>query len=53
MFTIQYKGHFIHGYVNKPLCNILVMSESGQYTITGLKSLHSAKCYITKKLTLN
>lgn len=52
MNTINYKGHYIHGYVDKTLCNILVMSNTGQYTISGLKSLHAAKCYISKKLIL-
>lgn len=52
MFTISYKGHFIHGYCDKLIAHILVISETGQYTISNLKSCHAAKCYVTRNLIL-
>lgn len=41
MFTINYKGLYIHGYADKPACRI----NNG---IKEFKSLHAAKLYVTR-----
>lgn len=44
MFTISYKGAFIHGYCDRPACRV-----SGD-TAGSFKSMHAAKCAITRAL---
>ena len=41
MFTIIYKGFYIHGYCDKP--QVYINSMLGSF-----KSLHAAKCWITR-----
>lgn len=47
MFTIQYKGHFIHGYCHKSECKFHAEFEVTQWC----KSVHAAKVRITRKIT--
>jgi len=44
MWTIGYKGYWIHGYTNKDCCRI----QFGFDTFREMKSLHAAKCYISR-----
>ena len=46
MFTIVYKGYFIHGYFAKPACRFHRETESPR----AARSLHAAKCQITRQL---
>lgn len=48
MFTIQYKGFFIHGYCVKPECKFHRVCES----VTRCRSMHAAKCLITRRINL-
>lgn len=41
MFTINYKGFYIHGYCDKPECTV---------NLARYKSLHAAKCAVTRTL---
>jgi len=43
MFTINYKGFYIHGYCDKPVCFINTM-------LRPFKSMHAAKCHISKTM---
>jgi hypothetical protein len=43
MFTIQYKGSFIHGYCDRDACHV-----SGAF-VGRFKSMHAAKCAITRR----
>lgn len=47
MFTISYKGFYIHGYIDRPECS--VSPTYGGY-LGDFKSLHAAKCWITRQL---
>lgn len=47
MFTIQYKGFFIHGYCHKDECSFHAEFEIAERC----KSLHAAKVRITRKIT--
>lgn len=46
MWTISYKGFFIHGYCDKDECSI----GGGHLTNVKRKSLHAAKMAITSHL---
>lgn len=46
MFTIQYKGFFIHGYCAKDDCRF---HREGERT-TACGSMHAAKCLITRRI---
>jgi len=46
MFTIFYKGFYVHGYFDKP--NVVVQREDLPNFLC--KSMHSAKCQITRFL---
>jgi hypothetical protein len=46
MWTINYRGYFIHGYCNQNACD--VMDNNG--LLERFKSLQSAKSFITKYL---
>lgn len=48
MFTINYKGFYIHGYIYKPECSVVFYHYSKPTTV--YKSLHAAKIAITKFL---
>jgi hypothetical protein len=50
MFTIEYKGWFIHGYYDKPECRVMKLLKGEQISVN-CKSMHAAKMYITKQLT--
>ncbi len=43
MFTINYKGFFIHGYIDRP--EVRVQSK---FYCRSFKSIHAAKCGISK-----
>ncbi|MDM0036841.1 hypothetical protein QTI33_32225 [Variovorax sp. J22P271] len=43
MFTIHYKGSFIHGYCDRAACRV-----SGEF-VGSFKSMRAAKCAITRK----
>jgi hypothetical protein len=45
MFTIKYKGWFIHGYIDKPECTVS-LPKGGHWATC--KSLLAAKRLITK-----
>lgn len=45
MFTIEYKGWYIHGYIDKPECTVCLPNG---VTWERVKSLQSAKRSITK-----
>lgn len=47
MFTINYRGFYIHSYCDKPEC-IIISEKDG--LIAQKKSLHAAKIAITKFL---
>lgn len=49
MWTIEYKGFYIHGYCDKPECRVL--AGSGEVK-PAFKSLHAAKCWCTRHLHL-
>ncbi len=46
MFTIVYKGYFIHGYFDKPACRFHRETEVPR----AARALHAAKCQITRQL---
>jgi hypothetical protein len=46
MFTIRYNGMYINGRTNKPEC--YVTDDYGTFKGQMFKSLHAAKCAITK-----
>jgi len=46
MFTIKYKGFYIHGYFDRANCRWHKPGETMHYS----KSLHGAKCSITREL---
>lgn len=46
MFTIQYKGFFIHGNFDRPACRFHREGEQR----TPCASVHAAKCLITRRL---
>lgn len=46
MWTISYKGYYIHGYCDKPECRING-GDLGSYC-SHFKSIHAAKLAITK-----
>ena len=49
MWTITYKGFYIHGYCDKD--NVTVKDIAGEWNkYLPFKSLHAAKCAITKWL---
>ena len=54
MFTIKYKGFYIHGYCDKPLVRVqAALKCSGNVTIdyfNSFKSLYAAKCKIAALL---
>lgn len=47
MWTIKYKGFYIHGYCDKTVCGVTL--DDNNIGIT-FKSLHAAKCGISKWL---
>lgn len=51
-WTQFYKGHYIHGHhdrsIGKEVIQIQIMKEDGDFTLYDAKSLHSAKCKITR-----
>ena len=47
MFTIAYKGFYIHGYVDRTMCRIT--DASGSHLVDR-RTLHAAKCWITHRL---
>lgn len=49
MWTIEYKGFYIHGYTDKPECRVL--AGHGEVK-PAFKSLHAAKCWCTRHLHL-
>jgi hypothetical protein len=44
MFTIEYKGWYIHGYIDRPECKI----QSPEYEIMRAKTILGAKRMITR-----
>jgi hypothetical protein len=51
MFTIYYKGWYIHGYCDKPETHVTPCQNIESEGIrTKFKSMHSAKIYITKTI---
>lgn len=44
MWTISYKGFYIHGYCDRDECKVQLVSQM----LRTVKSLHAAKCLITK-----
>lgn len=46
MFTLLYKGTYIHCYIDRAECRTQCQWNSG--LTVHHKSLHAAKCYITK-----
>lgn len=44
MWTVNYKGFWIHGYVDREQCQV----QSPGSTVK-VKSLHAAKCFITRQ----
>jgi hypothetical protein len=50
MVTIFYKGYYINGYILKDECSII--SDKMQCPVK-VKSLHSAKCIISRWIKLN
>ncbi len=47
MFTIFYKGFYIHGHCDKPVVSV---TYPGDAMPQQFKSLHAAKCRITQYL---
>ena len=45
MWTINYKGFYIHGYFDKPQCRVSLPNVSMNYE---WKSLRAAKCAISR-----
>lgn len=51
MFTIEYKGYYIHGYINKPECHVnKPMQDGGVFKLGVYRSLLAAKQAITKHI---
>lgn len=48
MFTVNYKGYHIHGYIGKPECRIVDLLACSR--IHHFKSLHAAKCWVTRRI---
>lgn len=48
MWTIEYKGSYIHGYCDKDDCKVQIYIGGGVYEEFRCKSLHAAKLLITK-----
>ena len=55
MFTIQYKGYFIHGYLLSSNCTINTELNAINHMSrpVAVKSLHAAKCVISRWIKLN
>jgi len=47
MYTIEYKGWYIHGYTNKDACKVIDLANDIQLHAV---SLRAAKCLITRIL---
>lgn len=51
-WTRAYKGHYIHGHYDRDrkqrVIEVQMMNEDGSFTLHQTKSLHSAKCLITR-----
>jgi len=47
MWTVNYKGYYIHGYCDRDQCR--VMDPVGGVDVGTFKSLHAAKCAITRR----
>jgi len=47
MYTIEYKGWYIHGYTNKKECKVIDLANNIQLHAV---SLRAAKCLITRVL---
>lgn len=51
-YTVKYKGHYIHGHHDRTLkreaITIQIMDKDGGFTIYDAKSLHAAKCKISR-----
>jgi len=50
MFTLTYKGYYLHGYCDKP--DIRIVKE-GIGVVGGAVSLHAAKCLVTRIINAN
>ncbi len=50
MFTIFFKGYYINGYILKNEC--FITSDKMRLSVK-VKSLHSAKCIISRWIKLN
>lgn len=48
MFTIGYKGHYIHGYFDRDACKVQLVVAGVTRLSRTVKSLHAAKCLITR-----
>ena len=51
VFTLEYKGYYIHGYASKPECFVnKPMKDGGVFKLGVYKSLQAAKIAITKHI---
>lgn len=47
MFTVKYRGFYIHGYCDKPAVRVSFVTGNQVFKA---KSLHAAKCILTRLL---
>lgn len=48
MFSFCYKGHYIQGYFDKPICKIVFMVDNHPSKILQVNSFRAAQLRITK-----
>ena len=51
MFTHNYKGLYIHGYIDRPECSV-IFAHGGEVIPRKFKSYRAAQLFITKALSL-